>query len=160
MGLTTFTMPEPFKLLKEEWIHPLGVQGGTFRLAPVDVNYRNSRIFMSWPFFFDYDLDATRLKEALEKLSVKYPILCGRAVPDADTRYSIKVRNPNARRRRLMHRLFRAGQSRGPPGVWLSFLRVASGHDHRVSHPDPREGHGLSCQFPCTPRYAFLHGSC
>ena len=85
-------MPESFELLKEEWIHPQGVQDGTFRLAPIDVYSLNTFVFISWPFFFDYDVDAEHLKEALEKLSVKYPILCGRVAPDVDTRYRIEVR--------------------------------------------------------------------
>ena len=90
--LLSFRMSTAFKLLKEERICPPGVQGGTFHLSPLDLYCLNSPFFLSWPFFFDYDVDANRLKEALEKLSVKYPILCGRVVPDADTCYSIEVR--------------------------------------------------------------------
>ena len=85
-------MAESFKLLKEEWIHPQGIQAETIRLAPIDLSPINNPVCMSWPFFYDYTVDATRLKEALEKLCVKYPILCGRVAPDEDVRFCLKVR--------------------------------------------------------------------
>ena len=79
------------ELVRERWIAPASIEAETFLLSPLDLDGFSGRMTLSWPMFFGYDIDATRLGEALCTLCAKYPILCGRLHPDDDTRVVVKV---------------------------------------------------------------------
>ena len=79
------------ELVREQWIAPANIEAETFLLSPLDLDGLSGRMTLSWPMFFSYDIDATRLGKALSALCAKYPILCGRLHSDDDTRFVVKV---------------------------------------------------------------------
>jgi len=61
-------------------------------LAPIDLFPFCFRHYMSWPLFFNYDIDFQRLMEALHIVAQKCTLLCGRLSTDSQGRYFIEVR--------------------------------------------------------------------
>ena len=84
-------MSTPFEIVRKEYVTPDGFSPRTLHLSPLDVHSFMDTLQIRWPFFFDYDIDASRLVEALRTMCVKYPFLCGRVRPHEDTRYIIEA---------------------------------------------------------------------
>ena len=60
--------------------------------APVDTFPFIGRQYLSFPFFFDYEVSGEQLQKSLEKIAKKYPCVCGRVRPDAQSRHAIEVK--------------------------------------------------------------------
>ena len=66
----------------------------TIELSPLD-NYVTTFASIPWTVFFRYDLSGEKLKSALEKIAVAYPVVCGRLKSHAEKRLEIVV-SPDA----------------------------------------------------------------
>lgn len=77
--------------MRKEWIKPADVSAVTFLLAPVDLVVSSSGAFLTWPFFFKYDIEGDKLIEVLKKICIWYPHLCGRVDSSEETRFGVKV---------------------------------------------------------------------
>ena len=84
-------MTKLFEYLREERVVPEGLSKETLLLAPIDFCSMVQRGYITWPLFFDADIDADRLIAALKVLLRKYPCLCGRFCPHENLRFVVEV---------------------------------------------------------------------
>eukprot|EP00210_Caulerpa_lentillifera_P005013 g4787.t1 len=80
-----------FKVVKSQTIAPSTLATKTYSLSPIDIFSLASDTYLTWPFFYTYKLDASRVNGALHKVAEKFPLLCGRIRHCPETRYVVEV---------------------------------------------------------------------
>ena len=74
-------------------VHHVKAAGHSARIqcSPADAIDFLVRSHVAFPMFLDYQLDGERLLNAVRKVAEKYLCVCGRLVPDPQTRFAIEV---------------------------------------------------------------------